>query len=45
MFRQHTADAIELYGLEHRFPIGWALAGLFGAVNVAATVLMLLAQA
>jgi hypothetical protein len=31
--------------LEHRFPIGWALAGVFGAVNVAATVLMLLAQA
>jgi hypothetical protein len=45
MFHQHTGDAFDLYTLEHRFTIGWALAGVFGAVNVAATVLMLLAQA
>ena len=45
MFHQQTADAAELYGLEHHFPIGWALAGLMGAGNIAATVLMLLAQA
>jgi hypothetical protein len=45
MFHQQTADAAELYGLEHHFPIGWALAGLAGAGNIAVTVLMLLAQA
>jgi hypothetical protein len=45
MFHQYTADPAERYGLEHRFPIGWALAGLVGAGNIAATVLMLLAQA
>jgi hypothetical protein len=45
MFHQQTTDAAELYGLEHHFPIGWTLAGLIGAGNVAATVLMLLAQA
>src|SRR4051794_37457106 len=37
-------DAVELYGLEHRFSVGWALAAL-GACNIGATVLMLLAQA
>ena len=46
MFHQRTADAAERYGLEHHFPIGWALAaGLVGAGNITATVLMLLAQA
>jgi hypothetical protein len=44
MFNQQTADAAELHGLEHHFPVGWALAAL-GACNVGATVLMLLAQA
>ena len=44
MFRQQTTVAAELYGLEHHFPIGWALAGLFGAVNITATVLTLVAQ-
>ena len=46
MSHQHTADAAaELYSLEHHFSIGWALAGLLGAGNIGATVLMLLAQA
>ena len=31
MYHQQTAAAAELYGLEHHFPIGWALAGLMGA--------------
>jgi hypothetical protein len=44
MFHHQTADA-ELYGLEQHFPIGWALAGLIGAGNIAATIFMLLAQA
>jgi hypothetical protein len=45
MFNQRTADAAEFYGLERHFSIGWALAGLVGTGNIAATVLMLLAQA
>jgi hypothetical protein len=45
MFNQQTAEASELFGLEHRFPLGWALAGLVGTANITATVLMLLAQA
>jgi hypothetical protein len=47
MSHQHTAEAAaaELYSLEHHFSIGWALAGLLGAGNIGATVLMLLAQA
>jgi hypothetical protein len=46
MFHRHAADDCdEAYGLEHRFPVGWFLAGLFGAADVAATVLTLLAQA
>jgi hypothetical protein len=45
MFRQHTADPAEMYGLEHRFPIGWALAGLAMAGNVASAVLMLAGMA
>jgi hypothetical protein len=43
MSNQQTADAAELYDLEHHFPVGWALAAL-GACNIGATVLMLLAQ-
>jgi hypothetical protein len=45
MFNEQTADAAELFVLEHRFPMGWALAGLVGTANIAVTVLMLLAQA
>ena len=45
MFNQQTAEAVELFGLEHRFPFGWALAGLVCTANIVATILMLLAQA
>jgi hypothetical protein len=43
MFNQQTAEAAELFGLQ-RFPFGWALAGLVGTANIAATVLMLVAS-
>ncbi len=36
MSNQQTADAAELYGLEHHFRLGWALAAL-GACNIGAT--------
>ena len=45
MSNEQTADAAELYRLEAHFSIGWVLAGLLGASNIGATVLMLLAQA
>jgi hypothetical protein len=32
MFNQQAA---ELFGLEHRFPFGWALAALVGTANIA----------
>jgi len=40
-----SADAAELYALEHRFPFAATLTGVFLAGNVASAVLMLLAQA
>jgi hypothetical protein len=40
---QNFADAVELYSLEHHFPLGWFVAGLIGAGNLAATVATLLA--
>ena len=40
-----SADAAELYALEHRFPFATTLAGVFLAGNVASAILMLLAQA
>jgi len=43
MFDEQAAD--DLNGLERRLPIGWVLAGVLIAGNVAATISMLLAQA
>ena len=46
MFNQQTPDDDDvLHRLEHHFPIGWTLAGLIVVANIAATVMMLLAQA
>jgi len=38
-----NANAVELYSLEHHFPLGWVIAGLIGAANLVATVATLLA--
>jgi len=40
-----SADAAELFALEHRFPFAATLFSLFMAGNVGSAVLMLLAQA
>jgi hypothetical protein len=40
-----SADAAEVYSLEHRFPFAATLIGVFMAGNVGSAVLMLLAQA
>jgi hypothetical protein len=40
-----SADAAELYALEHRFPFATTLISVFLAGNVASAILMLLAQA
>jgi hypothetical protein len=39
-----NADRADLMFLEHRVPLGWALAGLVFGGNVASAVLMLLGQ-
>jgi hypothetical protein len=39
-----SADAVELYALEHRFPFATTLIALFLGGNVGSAVLMLLAQ-
>src|SRR4051812_48609733 len=43
MLGQNFADAVDLYSLEHHFPLGWVISGLIGAGNIAATVATLLA--
>jgi hypothetical protein len=40
-----SADAAEVYSLEHGFPFAATLIGVFIAGNVGSAVLMLLAQA
>jgi hypothetical protein len=40
-----SADAAEMFALEHRFPFAAMLFGLFMAGNVGSAVLMLIAQA
>ena len=45
MFRSRSADAAELFALEHRFPFATTLIAVFLAGNVGSAVLMLLAQA
>jgi hypothetical protein len=40
-----SADAAEIFALEHRFPIAATLIALFLAGNVGSAVLMLLSQA
>jgi hypothetical protein len=40
-----SADAAEVYSLEHRFPFAATLISVFMAGNVGSAVLMLLAQA
>jgi hypothetical protein len=44
MFRSRSADAAELFALEHRFPFTTTLIAVFLAGNVGSAVLMLLAQ-
>jgi hypothetical protein len=40
-----SADAAEIYALEHRFPIATTLISIFLTGNVGSAVVMLLAQA
>ena len=40
-----SADAAEIYALEHRFPFATTLATIFLAGNVASAIMMLIAQA
>ena len=40
-----SADAAEIYALEHRFPFATTLLGVFMAGNVGSAILMLIAQA
>jgi hypothetical protein len=42
--RPSNADTADLMFLEHRIPVGWALAGLVFGGNLASAVLMLLGQ-
>jgi hypothetical protein len=39
-----SADAAEIFALEHRFPLGATLLAVFMAGNVGSAVLMLLSQ-
>ena len=40
-----SADAAEIYALEHRFPFATALISMFLAGNVGSAIMMLIAQA
>ena len=40
-----SADAAEIYALEHRFPFATTLISIFLAGNVGSAVMMLIAQA
>ena len=44
MFRSRSAEAAELFALEHRFPFAATLISLFLTGNVGSAVVMLLAQ-
>jgi len=43
--RPSNTETADLFFLEHRVPLGWALAGLLFGGNVISAVLMLLGQA
>ena len=43
--RPSNAETADLMFLEHRVPLGWALAGLVFGGNIASAVLMLIGQA
>ena len=43
-FRGRSADAAEIFALEHRFPLATTLFAMFVAGNIGSAVMMLLAQ-
>jgi hypothetical protein len=43
-FRSRSADAAEIFALEHRFPLAATLLAMFAAGNIGSAVMMLLAQ-
>ena len=43
-FRSRSADAAEIFALEHRFPLAATLLAMFVTGNISSAVMMLLSQ-